>query len=136
MPGSGVPAIVAVPSLLSVNVTPAGSVPVRVIAMPGFRGKPVVVTVNVWPARAGANVALFALVIAGAWFTVSVNDCCGEELTTFVAVNVIAYVPPVPAAGVPLSVPVPSPLSTKVRLRGSGTPPRAIDGAGKPVVVT
>ena len=90
MPAAGVPATVAVPLLLSVNVTPVGNVPVCVIVMPGFRGKPVVVTVNVWPARPGANVALFALVIAGAWFTVRVKDCGGVEPTTFVAVNVIA----------------------------------------------
>ena len=82
------------------------------------------------------NVTLLALVIAGAWFTVSVNDCGALEPATFVAVNVSAYVPPVPASGVPLSVPVPSPLSTKVSVPGRAAPPIAIAGAGKPVVVT
>jgi hypothetical protein len=42
----------------------------------------------------------------------------------------------VPATGVPLSVPVPLPLSVNARLPGSATPPRVIDGAGVPVVVT
>ena len=41
-----------------------------------------------------------------------------------------------PAAGVPLSVPVPLPLSTNVTPPGSATPLRVIAGAGKPVVVT
>jgi hypothetical protein len=36
----------------------------------------------------------------------------------------------------PLSVPVPSPLSTNVRLNGNASPPRVIAGAGKPLVVT
>ena len=44
--------------------------------------------------------------------------------------------PPVPAAGVPLNVPVPLPLSTKVRPDGNAAPPRAIVGAGNPLVVT
>ena len=44
--------------------------------------------------------------------------------------------PPVPAAGVPLSVPVPLPLSVKVTTDGNATPPRARLGAGKPLVVT
>jgi len=43
-PGSGVPAIVAVPSLLSVNVRPGGSVPAE---MPSAgAGNPVVVTLK------------------------------------------------------------------------------------------
>ena len=47
MPAAGVPASVAVPLPLLVNVTPVGSVPVRVNVA---AGKPVVVMVNV-PAR-------------------------------------------------------------------------------------
>src|SRR5712691_10625288 len=82
------------------------------------------------------KVVLIALVIAGAWLIVSVKFCVGEEPAAFVAVKVMAYVPPVPAFGVPESVPVPLPLSTKVTPPGSATPPRAIDGAGNPVVVT
>ena len=65
------PAIVAVPSPLSVKVTPAGSAPVSVIVVAA--GKPgVVVTVNV-PACPTVKVAWLALVIDGAAFTVSVN---------------------------------------------------------------
>ena len=41
-----------------------------------------------------------------------------------------------PAAGVPLSVPVPSPLSVNVTPPGSATPVRVIPGVGNPVVVT
>ena len=46
--------------------TPPGSAPVSVITMLAFVGKPVVVTVKV-PAVPTLKVALFALVIAGAW---------------------------------------------------------------------
>ena len=54
---------VAVPSLLSSNVTPVGKVPVSVsVAV----GTPVVVTVNV-PDVPVVNVVLLAMVIAGAW---------------------------------------------------------------------
>ena len=56
------PAIVAVLSWLSVNVTPPGSGPVRVIVSVGIL---VVVTVNVWPASPGTNVTVLALVMAG-----------------------------------------------------------------------
>ena len=41
-----------------------------------------------------------------------------------------------PAAGVPLNVPVPLPLSTNVTPAGSVAPPSVRDGAGNPVVVT
>jgi hypothetical protein len=51
-----------VPLPLSVSVTPVGSAPVLLIS---GAGEPVVVTVNV-PALLSVNVALFALVIAGA----------------------------------------------------------------------
>jgi hypothetical protein len=63
----GVPARVAVPSPLSVKLSPAGNTPVRVIAGVGV---PVVVTVNE-PAEPTANVAELALVNAGALPTVS-----------------------------------------------------------------
>jgi len=66
-----VPLSVAVPLPLSTNVTPVGSAPVSVRA--GF-GKPVVVTVKVPGALTEKEVA-FALVIAGAWSTVSVKVC-------------------------------------------------------------
>jgi hypothetical protein len=68
---AGVPPIVAVPFPLSTNDTPLGRVPVR--DSDGV-GKPVVVTVNV-PSALVVNVVLFALVIVGAAFTVSVKFC-------------------------------------------------------------
>src|SRR4051812_15413385 len=74
--------------------------------------------------------------MAGAWRTVRVKVWTGLEPATLLAVKVIAYVPPVPGSGVPLSVPVPSPLSVKLTPEGRATPPRAIDGVGTPVVVT
>jgi hypothetical protein len=69
LPDAGVPLSVAVPFPLAMNVTPLGSAPVAVRA--GV-GQPVVVTVRL-PAAPGVNVAPFALVIAGTWFTVSVK---------------------------------------------------------------
>ncbi len=132
MPAAGVPPNVPVPFPLSTNVTPDGSAPVRVMAA---TGNPVVVTANV-PATPTVNVVALALVTAGAWLTVSVKACVLSGRTLFEAVNVIAYVPPVPAAGGPLSVPVPLPLSTNVTPAGNAVPPIAIAGAGKPDVVT
>src|SRR3982074_3493998 len=73
-----VPGSVAVRLLLFVKVTPAGSAPVSLIAIEALVGKPVVVTVKV-PAWLIVNVALLALVIAGAWVTVNVNVCAGVE---------------------------------------------------------
>ena len=69
VPASGVPARAAVPSPLSRKVTPPGSAPVSLRAAVG---KPVVVTVKV-PSVPVVNVVLSALVIAGAWSTVSVK---------------------------------------------------------------
>ena len=69
MPAAGVPASVAVPSPLSVNVTPEGSVPVSVTVV---RAAGLVVTVNV-PAVPTVKVVWSALVIAGASVTVSVK---------------------------------------------------------------
>ena len=57
------------------KVTPLGSAPVSLSA--GV-GKPVAVTVNV-PAVPTVNVVLLALVIAGAWFTVSVKLCVASR---------------------------------------------------------
>lgn len=54
--------------------------------------------------------------------------------TPLLAVNVIEYVLPVPAAGVPDSVPAPFPLSLKVTPLGSA-PVSVSDGVGVPVVV-
>src|ERR1043165_1966453 len=106
VPAFGVPESVAVPSLLSTSVTPPGSAPGSVIAgignpavgtPPGSApvsviaeiGTPVVVTLNV-PAVPTVNVALFALVIAGGWLTVSVKLCVAFGVTPLFAVIVIA----------------------------------------------
>jgi hypothetical protein len=128
LPDAGVPASVAVPFPLSVNVTPLGSVPDSVIA---GAGGPVAVTVNV-PAAPTVNVVLFALVIVGAWSTVRVKFCTKFAPTPFEAVNLMGYVPPVPAAGVPLSIPVDGVNVTPV-----GSVPDSLNvGVGTPVAVT
>ena len=131
VPGAGIPASVPVPFPLSTNVTPLGSAPVSV--KDGL-GKPVEVTANV-PAVPTVNVVLLALVMAGVWSTVSVKLCVASVPIPLWALTVIAYVPPVPAAGVPLSVAVPFALSTNVTPLGSA-PVSVKDGLGKPVVVT
>src|SRR5262245_26531950 len=81
-PAVGVPPSVAVPLPLSTNVTPAGSAPDLLTAAVG---NPVVVTVND-PDEPTANVVAFALVTAGAWLTVSVNDCVAFGRTPLLAV--------------------------------------------------
>ena len=128
---AGVPASVAVPSPLSVNVTPGGSAPVSDNVE---LGTPLVVTVKVpaWPA---VKVVPAGLVIPGAWLTVRVKLWVASGMTSFVALIVNGYVPPVFAAGVPASVAVPFLLSVNV------TPDGSVSGAGKmhvgyPVVVT
>ena len=83
------------------------------------------------------NVVAAALVIAGAWSTVSVKLCVASGEVPFDAVIVKGYVPPLPLAAVPASVAVPSPLSVKVTPLGSE--PAGIDkeaSVGTPVVVT
>jgi hypothetical protein len=64
VPALGVPASVAVPLSLFVNVTPPGSPPDAVIDMLAPVGKPVVVTENVSETLV-VKVVLFALVMAG-----------------------------------------------------------------------
>lgn len=134
VPAAGVPANVAVPFPLSLKVTPPGSAPVSVSDGVGV---PVVVTENV-PATPTANVVLLALVTAGPVFpvfTVSAKVWVAAVPTPLLAVNVREYVPAVPEAGVPLSVPVPLWLSTNVTPLGS-VPVSVKDGEGKPVVDT
>jgi len=128
VPAAGVPLSTPVPAL---NVTPLGNVPDSLNVGVGV---PVAVTVNV-PAVPTVNVVLLALVITGAVFTVSVKGWLDGVPTPLVAVKVMGYVPLVPAAGVPLSFPVPLPLSVKVTPLGSA-PDSVRAGAGKPVVVT
>ena len=128
---AGVPASVAVPSPLSVNVTPDGSVSGAGKVHVGY---PVVVTVKV-PAWPTAKAAESVLVIWHAWSTVRVKLWVASGMTSFVALIVNWYVPPVFAAGVPASVAVPFLLSVNV------TPDGSVSGGGKmhvgyPVVVT
>jgi hypothetical protein len=124
VPAAGVPLSIPV---AAVNVTPVGSVPVSLSV---GAGKPVAVTVNV-PAKPSTKVALFALVIAGAWSTVSVKVCVPSAPAPLWAMIVNEYVPPLPAAGVPLSVPV----VASVTPLGSA-PVSLMVGAGNPVAVT
>ena len=111
----------------ALNVTPAGSAPLSVYV---GAGNPVAVTMKL-PELPTRKDAAGALVIAGASLTVSVRFCDAEP-TAFVAVNVIEYWRPVPAAGVPEITPVaglkPSPAG-KLPVIDS-------DGAGLPVAVT
>ena len=69
MPASGMPARVAVPSELAVNVTPLGNVdvvhPVKSALVSVGAGKPVVVTVKV-PAVPTVKVVWLTLVMTGA----------------------------------------------------------------------
>src|ERR1017187_8614194 len=129
--------MVAVASWLSVSVTPEGRLPVSPITIVGAVGKPVVVTAKV-PAVPTLNAVLFALVMAGAWFTVSVKDCEALGVMPLFAVIVNGYVPPDSAAGVPASVAVPSWLSTNETPEGRvPVSPMTIEAfVGKPVVVT
>src|SRR5262249_58678849 len=114
---AGVPLNVAVPSPLLVNVTPAGSVtPPRVIVVAA--GNACVVTVKL-PLMPTVNVVLFALVKRPASLILSVKLCVAAVPTPLTAENLNVCAPPVPAAGVPLSVAVPSPLSTKVTPDGN-----------------
>src|SRR5262249_14801072 len=101
VPAAGVPAMVAVLSPLSVNVTPAGSVPVRAIVLVGM---PVVVTVNVWPGRPGRNVVLLALVMAGACVTKKLSRVTVVPFwtSTFLARNAPTALVPLSRTSVPL----------------------------------
>ena len=93
---------VAVPLPLSTNVTPgAGESRSRVSAGVGV---PVVLTAKL-PAVPVEKVVL-VLVMAGAWLTVRVKVWVALGVTPLAAVKCREYVPPVPAAGVPLSTPV------------------------------
>jgi hypothetical protein len=123
-----VPLTVGVPDTVPVaalNVTPGGSVP---LSLHVGAGVPVAVTVNV-PAVPIVSVALFALVIAGAEFTVSVRFWLAFGTTPFCAVIVIGYVPP--AVGIPARTPVAALNVTPV-----GSVPLSLHvGPGVPVAV-
>jgi hypothetical protein len=112
----------------AVNVTPGGSAPVSLSVGVGL---PVAVTVNV-PAAPTVKVTLFALVIAPAWFTVSVKFWVASAPTPLCAVNVMEYAPPLFAAGIPLRLPV-----AALNVTPGGSVPVSLSvGAGVPVAVT
>jgi len=77
---------VAVPSPLSVNVTPDGNVPV--LASDVVVGKPAVVVTANDPAPPTVKVAWLALVITGETSTNSVNTCDADGVNPFAAFNV------------------------------------------------
>ena len=116
---------------LSLNVTPAGSVPEGVI---DGAGAPVVVTPNV-PAAPTANVVEAALVTIAGRSTCSRKDCCASVPTPLCAVIVTAYDVAAPAPAEPDSVAVPLPLSVNVTPVGS-VPDSDSVGDGVPVDVT
>jgi len=106
------------------KVTPVGRVPASVIV--GV-GEPVAVTVNV-PAVPTTKVVLFALVMAGAWLTVSVKLCVALLPTPLLAVKEIGKLPD--CVGVPDNTPLEK-LTPVGRV-----PASVIVGVGKPVAVT
>src|SRR5579862_9090533 len=125
VPAPGVPLNTPVVVL---KLSPEGSVPVSLNVSPG---KPLAVTVKL-PAVPAVNVALLALVMAGAWSIVSVNVWLAAVPTPLEAVMVTVYVPPVPAPGVPLNAPVDVLKVTPV----GNVPVSPNVGAGEPVAVT
>src|SRR4029077_16102934 len=129
---AGLPDSVAVPLPLLTKVTPLGRVPDRVI-VEGV-GNPVAVTVNV-SAVPTVKVTPAALVIAGAWSTVSMKLWVAFGSVPFAAVMVSGYVPPVFGPAVPPNVAVPLPLFVRVTPDGR-VPVSEIVAAGKPVVET
>ena len=70
--------------MAELSVTPEGNAPVTEKA---GAGNPVAVTVKV-PAFPVTKVVLFALVMAGAWFTVSVKFCVLEATPLFAVMTI------------------------------------------------
>jgi hypothetical protein len=124
-----VPERVAVPSPSSTKDRPEGSVPVKVRT--GV-GELVVVTTKVLGLPT-VNTVAAGLVNTGVWFTTSVKGWLADP-AALTALIVSGYVPLVPAAGVPDSVPFPLPLSTKDRPVGK-VPVGDSAAAGDPVLV-
>ena len=82
-------------------MTPVGRAPVSLNV---GAGEPLAVTVNV-PAAPTANVVWFALVIAAPCTTVKVKLWMELGAIPLLAMMLIGYEPPVPAAGVPVNTP-------------------------------
>jgi hypothetical protein len=131
VPAAGVPDRVAVPSPLSTRFTPDGSEPVSDKVAVGL---PVEVTVKD-PAVPTVKVVAAAEVMVGAASTVRVKDWEAAGLMPLAAWMVKVYEPPVPAAGVPDRVAVPSPLLARVTPEGS-EPVSDSEAVGLPVEVT
>src|ERR1700719_469296 len=131
----GEPLSVAVPSPLSLKVSPTGRAPDS--ARDGV-GTPVVVTLKD-PKVPAENVAVLPLVIAGACgvpVSVSVSPCWASGDKPLLAVKRMLNGLPASVPGVPPSVAVPFPLSLKVTPAGNA-PVSVIEGLGeKPVVIT
>ena len=85
VPAAGVPAKVAVPSPLSVKVTPLGSAP---LSLRAATGKPLL-TMIIDSCAPVMTVALLALVMAGAWSTVRVKFCWALGSVPLLALIVI-----------------------------------------------
>src|SRR5437016_2458928 len=103
--GPGVPMMTAVPSPLSTRLTPAGRAPADK-EYDGV-GNPVALNSPDVPRDPVMKVAAGGPLRIGASLMVSVNTSVGDA-TTLLAVMVMVCGPPVPAAGVPASVAVPS----------------------------
>src|SRR4051794_39095606 len=110
VPAAGVPLRVAVPSPLSVKVTPVGRLPVAVIVV--AVGYPAAVVTAKVPDVPIANVVPSSLVMAGSSVTVRVKSWVASVVAPLPAVMVIGKDPL--AVGVPAIVAVPSPLSVKL----------------------
>ena len=124
-----VPLAVGVPLITPVavlNVTAPGNDP---DSESDGTGKPVTTTVKV-PAEPTVKVMLFALVMAAAWFTVSVKLCVASAPTPLCAVNEMGKVPV--AVGVPLNTPV-----AVLNVTPAGRAPDSLRvGVGEPVAMT
>jgi hypothetical protein len=130
VPLAGVPARVAVPSPLSTKVTPLGRVALPSLSAGGVGNEWPVVTLKV-PLCPTVKVVALPLVIEGGSSTVSVKLWVPFGVTPLLAVMVKLYVPPVPAAGVPLRTPA------ELRVTPEGSVPLSLKvGAGNPSAVT
>ncbi len=101
---------------------------------PGGAGVTVAVNVTVCANTDGLMSATSAVWL-GAFATVSVNACVAFGGMPLLAVSVHEYVLAVPGPGVPASVPVPLPLSTKVTPAGNVHPLNASAADGTPIDV-
>src|ERR1700722_12756402 len=124
VPGRAVP----VRTPVGLNERPFGNAPASLNV--GV-GKPVAARSKV-PAVPTVNVALLAVVIAGASSMTRVKVWDASGLSPLVAVKVSVSVPPVPVAGVPLSTPVAA--SNESRVGSAPVSPNW--GVGAPAAVT